>query len=73
MKYVRIQSRLNGVLLADHLYAGDNHVKAIEAFRKEYPEHEKCVITAKTVDDEDPNLREYFSASRHCGTAHFFY
>ena len=61
MKYVRIKSYQGGKFTGcEHLYSGNDHVKALERFRKEYPEHKDCVLIAETIDSEEPKYKEYF-------------
>ena len=72
MKYVRIKSVLNGKLLADHAYFGNDHCKALERFRREYPEHGECVLIAETIDDDDHKYTEWFKAARNCDCVHTF-
>lgn len=72
MKYVRIRSYSNDKLVADHAYGGDNQSIAIARFRREYPEHDNCILVADTIDDDDPEYKEWFRAARECGCAHFF-
>jgi hypothetical protein len=50
MLYVRITSYLEGKLMAEHYYFGNNQVDAISRFRAEYPEHANCIVCAETID-----------------------
>lgn len=72
MKYIRIRSYNEGHLAAEHAYIGDNQVKSIERFRNEYPEHANCIVVAETIDDQDPNWKEWFRVARNCGCVHCF-
>lgn len=67
MKYVRIQSYFQSKLVAEHLYYGDDHVRAIEAFRKEYPEHDSCIVVASTIEGDSQKWQEYVNVCRRCG------
>lgn len=72
MKYVRVRSYLDNKLIADHAYGGDNQSNALSRFRKEYPEHDKCILIAETIDDTDPKYSEWFRVARNCDCVHFF-
>ena len=73
MKYIRIRSYHNGKFTTcEQAYIGDNQVKALERFRKEYPEHHDCILIAETIDDEDPDWKEWFRIARNCGCVHCF-
>lgn len=74
MKYVRIRSyRENGEFTTcEHAFGGDNQVKALERFRREYPEHKDCILVAETIDDQDEDWKEWFRIARGCGCVHFF-
>ncbi len=67
MKYVRTQSFFQGKLMAEHLYYGDDQVRALEMFRREYPEHDSCIVVASTIDSNDPKWQEYISVCHRCG------
>lgn len=70
MKYIRITSYRGKELLAEHLYLTDSQVKAIERFRKEYPEHADCVVVAQDYESDDPKNKEHFRACLNCGCVH---
>ena len=70
MIYTRIKSYRDGELLAEHLYLGDSQVKAIERFRKEYPEHNDCIVVAERYDSEDEKNKEHFRICCQCGCVH---
>lgn len=70
MKYIRITSHKDGRLLAEHLYFTDSQVKAIERFRKEYPEHHDCIVVAENYESDDPKHKEHFNACLRCGCVH---
>ena len=71
MKFVRIRSYQNQEFTScEHVYAGDDHVKALERFRREYPEHDKCILIAETVDEDIDNPSEWFQACSRCGCVH---
>jgi hypothetical protein len=74
MVYVRLRSYFpTGEFTGcEHLFLGNDHVKALDWFRKEYPEHKDCVIVAETYDSEDPKNKEHFSACKICGCVHPF-
>ena len=69
MKYVRIKSyypdgKFTG---CEHLYWGDNQVKALERFRKDYPAHDKCILVAETIEGDDPKNEEFIKVCNRCG------
>ena len=69
MKYTRIRSYFNGEFTScEHLYLGDNHVTALERFRREYPEHDKCTVIAETYESDEH--KEHFAACLRCGCVH---
>lgn len=70
MILTRIRSyRQNGEFTgADHLYLGNDHVKAINRFRKEYPEHDDCIVIAETYDSEQN--ADHYKACWNCGCIH---
>ena len=70
MKFIRITSHRERELLAEHLYLTDSHVKAIERFRKEYPEHKDCIVIAEDYDSDDPKNEEHFRICMNCGCVH---
>ena len=70
MKYIRITSHRGKELLAEHLYFTDSQVKAIERFRKEYPEHKDCIVVAEDYESEDPKNKEHFRVCLNCGCVH---
>lgn len=71
MVYVRIKSYLNGKFTGcEHLYLGNNHVNALDKFRKEYPEHKNCILIAESYDSEDERNKEHFKACLNCGCVH---
>lgn len=71
MIYVRIKSYLNGQFTGcDHLYLGNDHVKALVRFRKEYPEHKNCILVAETYDSEADKNKEHFNVCLSCGCVH---
>ena len=71
MLYTRIKSYLNGKFTGcEHLYMGNNHVKSLDRFRKEYPEHKDCILIAETIDNEDQKYKEYFQVCLNCGCVH---
>jgi hypothetical protein len=55
---------------AEHLYLGKNQTRAITQFRREYPEHENCVIVAESYESETPENKEHFEACLRCGCVH---
>lgn len=71
MKYVRIRSYYNGEFTScEHLYTGTNQVDAIARFRKEYPEHDNCILIAEAYDSEKPENKSHFAACVNCGCVH---
>lgn len=71
MLYTRIKSYLNGEFTGcEHLYFGNNHVKALNRFRKEYPEHKDCILIAETIESENLKYKEYFQACLNSGCVH---
>lgn len=71
MIYTRIKSYLNGKFTTcEHLYLGNIHTKAILNFRRQYPEHENCIIVAETYDSDDPQNLEHFKSMLNCGCVH---
>ena len=69
MMYVRIKSYYQDgkFTFCEQLYVGDNQVKALEKFRKEYPAHKDCILVAETIDGDDPKNEEYIRICRSCG------
>lgn len=55
---------------ADHIYICSLPTEAIEAFRKEYPEHDRCIITAEEFDRE--RNEAVYQAFRESGCVHFW-
>ena len=71
MLYTRIKSYYNGEFTGcEHLYLGNNQVKALEKFRKEYPEHNDCILIAERYDSEDERNAEHFKICLSCGCVH---
>lgn len=70
MEYIRITSFFEDRLCAEHLYFGRDQVKAIERFRKEYPEHKNCVVVAENYNSDDEKNKEHFKACLRCGCVH---
>ena len=69
MKYVRVRSYHNDKYTGcDHLYLGNNQAEALERFRKEYPEHDECILIAEYFDSEEH--KELFTAFLNCGCVH---
>lgn len=74
MKYTRVRSyrEHDGSFTGcEHIYARDQ-VKALEWFRREYPEHDKCILVAEDYDPEDPKNKEHFEACKRCGCVHYW-
>ena len=68
MLYTRIKSYNNGEFTGcEHLYLGNNHVKAMMRFKKEYPEHKNCILVAETYDSEEEKNKEHFTSCLYCG------
>jgi len=53
-------------MIYEHLYIGNNHVKALEKCRKANPEFEDCILIAQTFDPEEEKNKEYFKALLRC-------
>lgn len=54
MKYTKVKSYYNGKFTGcERLYVGNNHVKALEKFRKEYPEQKDCILIAETCEKKE--------------------
>lgn len=72
MEYVRLRSYYpdGRFTNCEHLYFGNNQVKALEWFRKEYPEHYNCIVVAEHYESEEN--KEHFSACKRCGCVHPF-
>lgn len=72
MKYVRLRSYYQDgrFTTCEHLYHGSDQVKALDWFRKEYPEHRDCIVVAESYDSDDPKNKEHFSACLRCGCVH---
>lgn len=72
MQYIRIRSYYqNGEFTScEHLYFGNNQVKALERFRKEYPAHNDCILVAEAYDSDDPKNKEHFEICLRCGCVH---
>ena len=71
-EYVRVKSYYQDgrFTSCEHLYFGNNQVKALERFRAEYPEHDSCILVAETIDADAPENREYFAVCFRCGCVH---
>lgn len=67
----RITSFHNGKLVAEHIYDRDQ-VKAIEWFRKDYPEHKDCIVVAENYDETDPKNGEHFRVCSSCECVHYW-
>lgn len=72
MEFVRITSHLNNRLVCEQLYLAESHVKAIERFRREYPEHANCIVIAENYDSDDPKNKEHYAACVRCGCVNVF-
>lgn len=55
----------------EHVYAR-GQVKALEWFRKDYPEHKDCIVIAETVEEDLDNPSEWFKACNNCGCVHYW-
>lgn len=69
MMYVRIKSYYQSgkFTSCEHLYPGNDQVKALERFRRNYPEHKDCILVAETIDGDDPKNEEYIHIFYRCG------
>lgn len=71
MQFVRIRSYQDGTFTGcEHLYMGNDQVPALERFRAEYPEHEKCVLIAENYDSEKEENKAHFAACLRCECVH---
>lgn len=71
MQYVRVKSYLNGKFTGcEHLYLGYDQSAALKRFRKEYPEHDSCILIAENYDSEREENKAHFSACLRCGCVH---
>ena len=72
MEFVRIRTYFTGGKFTgcEHLYLGNSQTKAIEKFRREYPEHNECIVVAETYNSEDQKNKEHFEACSRCGCVH---
>lgn len=69
-RYIRVRSYLDQKFTGcEHLYSGDNQVKALEMFRKEYPEHDQCILIAENYNSDDHP--DHFKACQACDCVHF--
>lgn len=67
MIYTRVRSYEKGKMVAEWLYRTDNQVVALEKARRDYPEHERCILVAEYVDSSDEHWKEYVDVCRRCG------
>lgn len=74
MQFIRIMSYLQDGRFTncEHLYVGDNQVKAIERFLREYPEHKDCIVVADHYDSDSPENKEHFQICANCGCVHYW-
>jgi len=74
MKYIRIRSYYpDGTFTScEHLYNESNQQKALERFRKDYPEHDECIIVAEDYDSDAEENKEHFRICKECVCVHFF-
>ena len=72
MEFVRIKTYFTGGKFTgcEHLYLGNSQTKAIEKFRREYPEHNECIVVAEAYNSEDQKNKEHFEACSRCGCVH---
>lgn len=70
MEFVRIRSYYQDgrFTSCEHLYCGNDQVKALERFRKEYPEHDNCIVVAEHYESDEN--AEHFKACLNCGCVH---
>ena len=69
MKHVWIRAYYKGKMVGDHIYMGDDQVKALDRYRRDFPDHNDCICVAETINDEDPTLAEFFAVHYRCGCA----
>lgn len=74
MDYVRLTSYYQDgrFTSCEHLFLGNDQVKALEWFRKEYPAHRNCIVVAEHYDSEGPKNAEHFAACKRCGCVYPF-
>ena len=51
MTYIKVNVYSNGKAIFNHLYSGNDQVKALVKFRKEYPEYKDCILIAETYKE----------------------
>ena len=74
MKLVRVRSYLQSgeFTTCEHLYAVGNQQKALDRFRRDYPEHKECILVAEEYDSDDPKNAEHFKACSESGCVHYW-
>lgn len=55
----------------EHVYARSQQ-KALEWFRKDYPEYKDCILVAEVIEEDLDNPSEWFKACSRCGCVHYF-
>ena len=68
--YIRIRVYDDGKYVGEHLYKGDSQVRAIERFRTDMPELDRCILVAENYDSTDPESKEHFEVCKQCGCVH---
>lgn len=54
----------------EHIYLAGDSSAALSRFRREYPEHDACIVLA---EEYDPNSNpEHFAACLRCGCVHYW-
>ena len=56
----------------EHLYFGNSQTKAIVRFRREYPEHNDCIVVAEAYNSEEQKNKEHFGACSRSGCVHYW-
>lgn len=70
---IRIKSYYpNGTFTyCEQLYVGENQTEALSKFRRDYPEHNTCILVAEHIDENDPKNFEYINICRRCGCVNY--
>ena len=73
MMYVRIKSYYEDGHFTgcEHLYSNCATLdEGIQKFRAEYPEHDRCLVTAEHYDSTEERYKEHFEICKACGCVH---
>lgn len=67
---VKVQSYRNGEFTGtERIYQNMNQAQALEAFRKEYPDHADCLLTGNYCDEMDEKTADSISTCNKCGSS----